>query len=128
MEKHFSDWHKVKIELDHRRNLPTFSEREIWWCSIGVNVGYEIFGKNDEFIRPVLILKKYSRSTFFGLPMTSKRKSHIFHYPLDFKGVAGSILLDQGRTLDSRRLGRKLGKLPDGEVDKIRESFCEALK
>lgn len=128
MKKDFHNWHKVKVSLENRKNLPTFSEREIWWCSIGVNVGYEIFGKNEEFVRPVLILKKYSRSTFFGLPLTSKRKNHPFHYHLRFHDVDGSILLDQGRTIDSRRLGRLIGKLTEKEVGHIKNAFSNALK
>ena len=49
-------------------------EREIWWCSLGVNVGHEEDGKNEQFERPALILKKWSNKTVIILPMTTKTK------------------------------------------------------
>ena len=126
--KDFGQWLRIKAELDIRHDSPTFQEREIWWCSIGVNVGFEIFGKDEKFTRPVLILRKYSRSTFFGLPLTSKRKQHPYHYHLHVAGKEGSVLLDQGRTIDSRRLIKKISKLNENDVAAIKEAFIQALK
>ena len=41
--KDFQGWHTLKQNLDKRQStsVPTIKEREIWWCSIGVNVGDE---------------------------------------------------------------------------------------
>ena len=71
MNKDFDNWGVVKKRLNCIRNLRTFNEREIWWCSVGLNIGYEIYGKNELFNRPVLIIKKFSSSIFLGLPLTS---------------------------------------------------------
>lgn len=53
----FSAWLRVQQRLQHRSAVK-FNEREVWWCAIGVNVGYEIDGKGKDFARPVLVLKK----------------------------------------------------------------------
>ena len=56
--KKFSDWTKLKIRIHSRRKKVYFKEREIWWVSLGVNIGHEQDGKNIRFERPVLILKR----------------------------------------------------------------------
>lgn len=44
-----------------------FYEREIWWCSLGVNIGFEQDGTNDLFERPVLVIKKIQPRRALGL-------------------------------------------------------------
>jgi mRNA interferase MazF len=51
---------------------PLFKERDIWWVSIGVNVGFEEDGKHEKFLRPVLILKKFNKELFLGIPNSDK--------------------------------------------------------
>jgi hypothetical protein len=55
------EWLKVKTVLvDAPQKNSLFKEREVWWCSIGLNVGDEEFWKGAYFTRPVLVFKKYS--------------------------------------------------------------------
>ena len=57
MEEQFDNWNNLKKRL-HRGTTPIYANtREIWWCSFGFNVGTELFGKNELFERPVLVLK-----------------------------------------------------------------------
>ena len=125
MRKDFEGWHIKKQELDQIRPR-WFREQEIWYVSIGVNIGFEIIGKGMEgdYSRPVLILKKHNPHTFYGLPLTSTVKEESPHYfPIMTKGRAGSILLTQGRTLSSNRLIARMIKLPDPLFTKIREAY-----
>lgn len=119
------EWFDVKLELSQIQNPPMFKEREIWWCSVGLNVGYEVFGKKEIFTRPVLIIRKYIKYTFLGFPLTSKRKDISAHYHLDFNNRNGSILLDQARVFDVRRLGQKIGRLSNNESEKISKAFIK---
>ena len=32
-----------------------FRDGEIWWARLGVNIGYEMDGKNSNFARPVTV-------------------------------------------------------------------------
>ena len=46
MQKDFPGWHRQKEQLHAQHHTPTFQEREIWWCSVGVNIGHEMDGKH----------------------------------------------------------------------------------
>lgn len=89
---------------------PLFREGEMWWCLIGENVGIEVNGKGDKFTRPVLILKKYDRYSFLGLPMTTKSKTGTWYATVTFKEQTQTVVLSQGRVFDYRRLKEKNGR------------------
>lgn len=100
-----------------------FSEREVWFASLGDVIGNEINGKGLMKCRPVLILKKFTRETFLALPMTSHIKNGTYYYAINFRGNPGVIVLNQGRMLDSKRLMRRVGLIPQAEYHKIKQSF-----
>ena len=125
MRKNFNQWNKVKKKLDEipdEKILP-FREREIWWCSVGQNIGFEIYGKGDSFARPVLILKKHNPFTFYGLPLGSTRKKNPYHFLITTDGQEGSILLSQGRTFSSNRLLNRMVKLPKSKFSAIKQAY-----
>ena len=41
MTKDFKKWHKIKENIHEKAGSALFQERELWWCSLGVNVGFE---------------------------------------------------------------------------------------
>lgn len=43
--KDFDTWNESKKNIHAKQELPQFSEYEIWWCSYGLNIGYEVDGK-----------------------------------------------------------------------------------
>jgi len=93
MHKDFEKWNQLKQRLDAIKNPPFFNEREIWWCSIGINIGYEVYGKGTLFTRPVLIIKKRSANTFIGIPMSTKLKPRPDFYHLTFNGQEVALML-----------------------------------
>ena len=107
----FDKWNDLKKSLDSRKKLKYFSEREIWWCSLGKNIGHEQDGKNDLFERPVLIIKQFNLRLFWAIPLTSKLKKHKFYHQYKFNGIKYSAVLSQVRMLDVNRLQRKIGHL-----------------
>ncbi|MEI6041961.1 MAG: hypothetical protein WCQ00_00085 [bacterium] len=74
----YNDWNSKKQSIqfaEHYQNqVMYFREGDVWWCSVGINVGEESFGKGDVFRRPILVIKKLSSSLCIGLPMTYKQK------------------------------------------------------
>jgi hypothetical protein len=71
MLKRFSEWFWLKKKLHERQQTPPLvSEREIWWASVGENVGSEINGKSALFSRPVIIYKKLSH----GISSSQQRR------------------------------------------------------
>src|SRR3984893_17433540 len=75
MLKGFSEWFGLKTKLHERHQIPPLvSEREIWWASVGENVGSEINGKSAQFSRTVIIYKTLSHGFYFGIPTPTQRK------------------------------------------------------
>jgi hypothetical protein len=59
MLKRFLPWIVLKEDLHNNEHRPPHvSEGDIWWASVGENVGSEINGKSKLFFRPVVILRK----------------------------------------------------------------------
>ncbi|MBP7992105.1 MAG: type II toxin-antitoxin system PemK/MazF family toxin [Candidatus Magasanikbacteria bacterium] len=101
-EKDFLSWHLEKSKIENSTFRPLFKERQIWWCSIGLNVGVEEDGKGLDFLRPVLIIKKFNQLMFWGIPISSKNKIGPYYYHFQFG--QDTALLSQLRVYDSRRL------------------------
>jgi mRNA-degrading endonuclease toxin of MazEF toxin-antitoxin module len=126
MIKRFSEWLGLKEKLhENGEQAPFFSENEIWWCSIGENVGVEINGKSDLFSRPVFIYRKLSRTGFMGVPMTTQIKDGSWYVNVDFRGKRQVANLAQSRVLGVERLSNRMGVLDDKDAGKIRKAFCE---
>lgn len=123
MAKDFTNWHKLKAKLEIIDFSLLFSEKEVWWCSIGVNIGSEEDGKNEKLERPVIIFRKFSHDTFWALPLTSKIKRGKFFYPLEFQNVLRTVMLSQLRILSSRRLQRRIGKISDKQFQRIKRAL-----
>lgn len=115
--KDYSTWHSIKSSIEKHWIEKLFHEREIWWCSLGVNIGFEQDGKNSNFERPVLIFRKFNRSIFWGMPLTSKQKEDKFHFKLVAYGEQNGtqntsyIILSQLRLYSSKRLIRRMSRL-----------------
>ena len=82
MQKNFNQWSELKKDLDLREKLPTFKQREIWWCHLGLNIGDEENGKNEKYHRPVLVLKKFNNRLFLGVPLTTQIKENPYYHKL----------------------------------------------
>jgi mRNA-degrading endonuclease toxin of MazEF toxin-antitoxin module len=123
------EWCRVNIILVGRPKEIYFKECQIWWCSIGLNIGEEEFGKGPSFQRPVLIFKKLTKNSFLGLPLTGNRKEGSWYTPSEVLGRKGSIMLNQARIFDRRRLKRLIAEMSaadDFEVvkTKFRNFYC----
>ena len=97
--KDFDQWNAKKKLFDKKQLSKKlyFHEREIWWCSVGVNIGVEMDGKNHDFERPILIVKKFNGMMFWGVPLTSKPKKHPYSFEIKHrKGVSFANLSQSG--------------------------------
>jgi mRNA interferase MazF len=121
--KDYDTWNKKKKELEEKTHAPEFSERDIWWCSLGLNLGYEEDGKNENFERPVCVVRKFNKDMFIGLPLTSVQKDSEYYFPHTLHAKEGSILLSQARVMSAKRLQRKLGHIGRGRFRELREKY-----
>ncbi len=120
MQKDFDVWNSLKKDLNKKEKLPTFKQREIWWCNVGLNIGHEEDGKNKDFTRPVLILKKFNNHIFFGIPLTTQIKEKHYYHLIHFKEKDQCIMISQLRLFDSRRLLNKMGDLSPKQFNEVR--------
>ncbi len=125
--KNFTDWFSLKPQINDILQPPQFSQREVWNCHLGVNIGFEIDGKNQDFIRPVLVLKKLSRDTFIGIPLTTKLKNGNWYYPSRIKNKDGRYIFSQIRTIDSKRLYNRIERIDSVEFQKIKKAFINFM-
>lgn len=115
MKKDFDNWNKKKKTIDSTDSaiIAPFHEREIWWCSIGLNVGDEQDGKNELFERPVLVIKKFNRGLAWVLPLSSKQKEGIYYFKINHEGKDFTVILSQLRLISTKRFLRRIWRIPD---------------
>jgi mRNA interferase MazF len=129
MQKDFDEWTKTKKIVDNTSIGYNFfyHEREIWWSSIGLNIGVETDGKNDYFERPILVIKKFNKHMFWGIPLTSHKKEGIFYFEIKHsKGISWAMLA-QMRTFSTKRLLRKMTTVPRIEFHYLKTKIIEYL-
>lgn len=109
--KKFNDWNAVKQKLDKNYKNIIPKEREIYWASIGENIGFEQNGKSELFSRPILILKRFSKNMFFGIPLSTQIKEGSFFFEFELLEKKSNALLVQGRLFDTKRLENRIGMM-----------------
>jgi mRNA interferase MazF len=129
MFKRFLDWIHAKIYIDSQPRTGTvINEREVYWCSLGENVGDEENGKGDVFRRPVLVFKKFNNNIFWGMPMSTKSKESIYYMKVTLKDVEQSVILSQLRLLDTKRLDTKIGFLSEIDFLRVQDSIVDIIR
>lgn len=119
-EKQFNEWNKDKQHINNNKKIIYFKEGDIWWVSLGINIGVEIDGKKNHFERPVIILKRVNYHSAIIIPLTStirENDDRFVNYEID--GIKKSANISQIRMIDTKRFRRKAKiKLP---IDNFRE-------
>jgi mRNA interferase MazF len=121
-------WNKRKIEFESRKELPKFAEGEVWRCGLGRNVGSEIDGKRHLCWRPVLILRKFSKELFLGIPVSTQNRRGPLIETVTIRNVSRIAILSQIRALDARRLIQKMDKVSDDEFLRIQNAVQQMIK
>ena len=124
MEKNFDTWNEQKKFLNSSQRKRFYNEREIWWCTLGVNIGTEEDGTSEEFRRPVLIVKAMGPHACVVLPLTTSQKVHYLRLGLGtVAGKEAKALLSQIRTIDTKRLVRKIEFISEPLFKNIRKAL-----
>jgi mRNA interferase MazF len=91
---------------------------EVYLVNLDPTVGNEI-----QKTRPCLIISPDEMNstivTVIVAPMTTKGRDYPSRVNCEFEGKAGQIVLDQIRTVDKRRLVKKLGKINATTQDEV---------
>lgn len=121
--KDFDRWNVRKKAIHNSGENKFYRIREIWWCSLGVNVGFEQDGTREEKSRPILILKGLSKNTCLVIPLTTSVSQHsmrVFLGKVDNKNA--SAIISQMRVIDTKRLFRKIKNLNKEKFEEIKKA------
>ncbi|MEI6728770.1 MAG: type II toxin-antitoxin system PemK/MazF family toxin [bacterium] len=127
MLKNFISWIKIKFNIHTHEKRPYFNEREVWWSSFGQNIGDEENGKGDNFMRPVVVIRKFNRNICLVVPTSSILKDNKFYYEIEYKNQKYSALLSHLRTIDVKRLRRRITRLDSKEFERLVSALKELV-
>ncbi len=102
------------------------NQYDVFLINLDPTIGHEI-----KKVRPCLIISpnemNESIQTVIIAPMTTKSHQYPTRINVNFEGKNGWIVLDQIRTVDKKRLIKKLGKIKKEEIKSVKESLHEML-
>ena len=127
MKKDFDNWNIEKKNANNNKGR-YYHEREVWWCTLGVNIGYEQDGLGRSFQRPVLVIKGLSSNTCVVAPLTTSESTHPMRISLgEINGKRAFVIISQLRVVDTRRFTERLHVLNkeifDGVQKAVRKLF-----
>ncbi len=102
------------------------NQYDILLVNLDPTVGHEI-----QKTRPCVIISpnemNHSIKTVILAPMTTKSHNYPTRISLKFQDKEGWIVLDQIRTIDKKRVVKKIGKLKSKEISSIKKILSEML-
>lgn len=127
-QKDFVQWHGEKTQVHNEKSRPYFHVREVWFCSMGENIGYEQDGRGNQFLRPVVILRKFNNEVLWGIPLTTKTKKGKYYFTFSIDGQnESSAILSQLRLLDAKRLQYKIGDISEADFEVLKTKLRQLL-
>lgn len=107
----YDKWNKIKKEISNKENKRV-KVGKIYWVHIGYNIGSEVYGKRNKFVRPVLVVKQINNiGLFLGIPLSSKSNKLYYEF-IDSKNRIQYAMLLQIRIFSSKRVIN-----PHGNID-----------
>lgn len=119
----YYNWNKQKIDIVRNKNRLFFHEREVWFTSLGLNIGFEQDGKGNNFLRPVLVIKRFSQEVLWCIPLTKRQKEGKYYFSFILNNKISVAILSQIRLIDSKRLQYKIGDIEKSDFFKIKEKL-----
>jgi len=103
--------------------------------NMGENLGFEQNGKGENFVRPVIVFKKFNRNMFLGIPLSSQVKdgSYFFKFEFDKRSKHGVVvskniaILVQMRLYSNKRLLNKIGVINKDKFEKMSEELKKLI-
>ena len=78
MKKDFDEWNKHKKIVHFEGESRFYHKQDVWWCALGVNIGFEQDGTGNVGERPVLIINGFSKQVCLIVPLTTSKKENFY--------------------------------------------------
>jgi len=121
----YDEWNEQKKKFADTDKKVFFKEGEIWWCSLGMNLGEEVYGKGKLFRRPVLVLRKVTGSSCVVLPTTSQKKSGSWYQKINVDGVERHVMMHQGRFITTKRFESRVSLMSKNEFQELKNAVSK---
>lgn len=126
--KSFDNWNDVKKKISKETKPRSFQEMDIFNVKIGKNVGFEQNGVGNQFVRPVIILKKFNKHFFYAIPLSTTIKKSQYNFEFEFIKEKHSVaLLSQLKNMDAKRLLNKIGKIKKDDFQELKKRLKEII-
>lgn len=120
----FDDWNDKKKRLHDSRPNVMFKEGQIWWCSLGINVGEEVLGKGPMYRRPVIVVRKITHGSCVVIPTTTQEKrAGSWYFPFEINGLKRWAMICQIRFISSRRFSSRESSLTESEFRALKKAL-----
>lgn len=130
MKKDFKLWHSKKDRIHNDGFRPFFKEREVWFCHLGENIGFEQDGKGKDFLRPIIVIKKFNDDLLWAIATTKKYKKERYYFRFSYNknNENTTAILSQLRLIDSKRLKYRIGVVSDFEFFEMKKRIISFLE
>ncbi len=133
--KDFDNWNSQKKTIHNQGENKFYHPRDIWWCHLGLNVGFEQDGKDKDFERPVLVLKSFGKNICLIVPLTTSPAKHKYRVQIGLiEEKQATVILSQIKIIDTKRFVEKIGVLEKHLFEEIQkpsriyfDGFCYFL-
>jgi mRNA-degrading endonuclease toxin of MazEF toxin-antitoxin module len=126
----FDEWNdeKKKIETRNDSHNLYFKQGDIWWCSLGKNIGTESYGKGVRFRRPILVFKKLSKDSCIAIPLSKQSKEGSWFAKISLHNESRWLLLYQVRMINIKRFTIKIGELDKNDFSLVKQKLAQLLE
>ena len=129
----FEKWNILKQKSNFSKKIIGIKERDILFLKMGQNIGYEQDGKGEEFLRPVVVLKKFNKNMFLGIALTTQKKENVYHFEFQYKNksdrvITNSAILSQVKMYDTKRVKYKAGMINIEDFKTMYKVFVKVTK
>jgi DNA helicase II / ATP-dependent DNA helicase PcrA len=130
MDKDYKNWSKVKRRVNNGKLPENFEIKsgDIFWCFFGENVGIEIDGKGEDYVRPALVIKFFNPKHIWVVPLTTNQGNIKFNIRLDSFSEFSYAITSQLKTISTLRLLRFIKNINRSDFLKVIHKTIDHLK
>ena len=126
--KDFDSWNTRKKAIHNSGENKFYHPRDIWWCSLGANVGFEQDGTGVIKTRPVVIISGFSKNVCLIIPLTTSQKDNRYYLKIGkIKNKEASAIVSQIRLIDTKRLVKKMEVINKNKFEEIRKAVRDLI-
>lgn len=126
-QKPYSQWAKFQPEIESRTYPSNLKAGSIFWINQGINIGSEQNGKGLRFTRPALLIKQVSNRLAIVTPISSQTRQHQYRFKIIVNGKPRSVLLDQFKVIDLKRIEGFIDEIPPSTLQQIRLALANLI-